>query len=242
MIYQISSRQNDKIKQLIKLYDSKERKIRKAFIVEGFHLFEMAKLSNSIIEIYTLNVIESLPENINQYIINEEILHKISKTKNTQGIVTVCKIKENEPIKSNKIIYLDDIADPGNMGTILRTALAFSYFDVIVSSNCVSIFNEKVIQASQGAIFKINVLNDDNNLIYKLKEEGYKIISTSLRDSIPLEKCPKFDKEILVFGNEARGVSNTILDNSDVKIRIEMDNIDSLNVGVASGIVLYHFK
>ncbi len=208
MIYQINSRQNDKIKQLIKLYDSKERKIRKAFIVEGFHLFEMAKLSNSIIEIYTLNVIESLPENINQYIINEEILHKISKTKNPQGIVTVCKIKENEPIKSNKIIYLDDIADPGNMGTILRTALAFSYFDVIVSSNCVSIFNEKVIQASQGAIFKINVLNDDNNLIYKLKEEGYKfkiqlvgdgpnydkIKNTIVASDIRLERLPVIPK------------------------------------------------
>ena len=241
MIEKITSRQNERIKDVIKLYDSKVRKEKGLFIVEGFHLLEMGLLSNSVKEIYTLKEIEGIKGNVKQYLITEEILQKISKNKNPQSVIAVCRIPEQKDRIDNHALYLDGISDPGNMGTILRTALAFDYKTVIVSKECVSIYNEKVIQASQGAIFNLNTVEDDNYLP-KLKENGYQIIATVLDNSVPLKSVNPKSKFVIVLGNEARGVSKPVQEISDLKVRIEMSGIDSLNVGVAAGIAMYELK
>lgn len=241
MIEKITSRQNERIKEVIKLYDSKVRKEKGLFIVEGFHLLEMGLLSNAVKEIYTLKEIEGIKGNVKQYQITEEILQKISKNKNPQSVIAVCKIPNSSDHIDNRALYLDGVSDPGNMGTILRTALAFDYKTVIVSKECVSIYNEKVIQASQGAIFNLNIVEDDNYLT-KLKDNGYQIISTVLEDSVPLKSVNPKSKFIIVLGNEARGISKEVQNISDIKVRIEMSGIDSLNVGVAAGIAMYELK
>lgn len=238
----ITSKENQKIKELIKLYDNKYRKEKSLFIVEGYHLLEMALSSNLVKEIYTLKEIEGIDESIPQYQINEDILKKISKSKSPQGVVAICHFKNEKPV-GKRLIYLDNIQDPGNLGTILRSALAFSYFDVVISSDSVSLYNEKAISASQGAIFKLNIILDkDTSYLNKLKEDGYQLISTALKDSKNINEIKLNDKYVLIFGNEGQGIRKEILDISNDKLKIDMDNIDSLNVGVAASILMYLLK
>lgn len=242
MIYQISSKQNDKIKEVLKLRKSSYQKEVGLFIVEGFHLIEMASNSNLLEAVYTLEEIKNIDVSIPQYIINKDILDKISNYKNSQGALGIVSIKNPQEVQSNLVLYLDDVQDPGNVGTILRTALAFNFLDVILSNNSCSVYNEKVIQASQGAIFDLNIQNGDSSLLKELKNKGYRVIATSLQSSIPLEKLKISEKIVLVLGNEAHGVSKEILDIADESIRIDIDKIDSLNVAIAGAISMYYIK
>lgn len=242
MIYQISSKQNDKIKEVLKLRKSSYQKEVGLFIVEGFHLIEMASNSNLLDAVYTLEEIKNIDASIPQYIINKDILDKISNYKNSQGALGIVRIKNHQEVQSNLVLYLDDVQDPGNVGTILRTALAFDFLDVILSNNSCSVYNEKVIQASQGAIFDLNIQNGDSSLLKELKNKGYRVIATSLQSSIPLEKLNISEKIVLVLGNEAHGVSKEILDIANESIRIDIDKIDSLNVAIAGAISMYYIK
>lgn len=237
MIKEIKSRQNEQIKEVAKLSNPSFRKEAKKFKVEGFHMFEMAKDSNQLLEVYTLKEIKGLDAKIPQFIVSEEVLEKISSTKAPQGIVSVCKFKEEKPIESDKVLYLDDISDPGNLGTILRTALAFGFNDVILSKNCCSIYNEKALQASQGAIFILNIVSDKN--LSGLKAKDYEIIATEIKGSISLEKVSPKSKFVLVLGNEAHGVSEQVLKQADKRVRIDIKNIESLNVAIAGAIAMF---
>lgn len=239
MIKYISSRQNALIKEVAKLRQNSERTKRGLFLVEGYHLFEMAKLNNMIKAVFLLKEDKSLPENIDQYIITKEILLKLTSTMCPQEIVTLCTMKEEREIKTNRVVYLDDVSDPGNVGTILRNALAFSYFDVILGNKCASVYNEKVIQASQGAIFSLNIVKGEIATLKKLQQNGYQLYATSLKDAIPIGSVNASDKHVLIMGNEARGVDENILELASEKLYIPMNNIDSLNVGVACGIAMY---
>jgi len=240
MIKEIKSRQNELVKEAAKLSDAKARKQQKLFKVEGFHMLEMAKEANLIHLVFTLKEIKDLESKIPQYLVSEEVLEKLSSTKTPQGVVCVCHLLNEKPIKSDKVLYLDDVSDPGNLGTILRTALAFGYNDVILSKNCCSIYNEKTLQASQGAIFKLNIVTDLDLL--KLKADGYQILATEIKGSISLEEVSKPEKLVLVLGNEAHGVSEAILKLADKRIRIDIENIDSLNVAIAGAIAMFKFK
>lgn len=240
MIKEIKSRQNELVKEVAKLSDAKARKQQKLFKVEGFHMLEMAKEADLIHSVFTLKEIKNLNSNIPQYLVSEEVLEKLSSTKTPQGVVCVCHLLNEKPIKSDKVLYLDDVSDPGNLGTILRTALAFGYNDVILSKNCCSIYNEKTLQASQGAIFKLNIVADLD--LSKLKADGYQILATEIKGSLSLEKVSKPEKLVLVLGNEAHGVSEAILKLADKRIRIDIKNIDSLNVAIAGAIAMFKFK
>ena len=240
MIKEIRSRQNELVKEVAKLSDAKARKQQKLFKVEGFHMLEMAKEANLIHSVFTLKEIANLDSKIPQYLVSEEVLEKLSSTKTPQGVVCVCHLLNEKPIKSDKVLYLDDVSDPGNLGTILRTALAFGYDDVILSKNCCSIYNEKTLQASQGAIFKLNIVTDLD--LSKLKANGYQILATEIKGSISLEEVSKPEKLVLVLGNEAHGVSEAILKLADKRIRIDIKNIDSLNVAIAGAIAMFKFK
>ena len=240
MIYSISSKQNNKIKQLGKYKNNAFRSEKKEYLVEGFHLLKMGLEMNLIKEIYTLKEIENIPSSIDQYIVSEEILEKISSYKNNQGVIALCKMKECDDIKGDKVLYLDGVSDPGNMGTILRSALAFDYKDVILSSSCASIYNEKVLQSAQGAIFKLNILKDeDDRIIASLKEEGYAILATLIDGDIELKEYKERNKHVLILGNEAHGISEKIKNMADYKIRLDIKNIDSLNVAIAGALFMY---
>lgn len=241
MIQYITSKTNDRIKDIVKLRDNKTQKQEQCYLVEGFHMLEMALNYNVVLEVYTTKELK-IDDRITQFIITEEILDKISSSKNSQGVVCKCRMQSHSQTDLSKIIYLDDVNDPGNLGTILRTSLAFSFFNVWLSPNCVSPFNDKALAASQGAIFALNIERKSIIDLKKLKDNGYQIIATALENSVDIKKIEFKDKFVVVLGNEAHGVSKSIIDLADICTIIPIQNIESLNVGVAAGIIMYQMK
>ena len=242
MIIKITSKANSKIKDVVKLTKPSYQKEKGLFLAEGYHLFEMAKEEGLIDSVFTLKEVKGLDPLIPQYIIDEEILEKISSLTTPQGIITIVKLPKEKEISSRKILYLDDISDPGNMGTIFRTALAFGYDDIVITKGSVYPYSSKVIQASQGAIFKLNILTEDNYYLPRLKSLGYDVVVTYLKDAIDIETTPKFDKFVLVLGNEAHGVGEDVLSFATYKVKIDIKNIESLNVAIAGAIAMYTLK
>ena len=236
MIYKITSKDNAKVKHAYSLHQNKFRNEYQEFLVEGIKAIDLGLEKNLIKEVFTIKELNNIPNEIPQYVINDEILRKLSSATNPEGIVAVANIPEFKNEGFKKVVYLDQISDPGNLGTIIRTALAFNYDAVILSKNTVSPYNEKAIAASKGAIFKIPVFFDELRTYF----DHQKIIVTTLdNDSVSLKSINKPKKFIVVLGNEANGVSSKIVEKAHIKIKIDMDNIDSLNVAVAGGIVLY---
>lgn len=239
MISQITSRTNQKVVHASKLKNSKEIKETHEFLIEGRKSLELALKANLVKEVFTLKELD-IDESISQYIVSEDIIDKISFNQNPEGIVGVCHtLKESVPSKMDKVVYLDNIQDPGNMGTIIRTALALNYDAIILSKNCVSIYNPKVVSATKGAMFLIPILSGD---IEKYKKDHIVVTSTLNGQSIPLDELNRPSSFILVLGNEAHGVSEETIGKSDIFVKIPIENIDSLNVAIAGAILMYHLK
>ena len=237
----IESKNNEKIKYYRKLRDKKYILKEKKYIVEGYHLVEEAIKKGVALEIILLSGKE-YKTNLNTIYVSEEVLKSISLLETPQSIMAVVKLEKND-ILGNKIVILDNVSDPGNVGTIIRNSVAFDIDSIIFTNNSVSPYNDKVIRASQGMIFHINIIEDSiENIFNKLKEEKIKIYVTSLSGK-DLKNIVKENKYVVVFGNEGSGVSNYSLKNADENIKIEMnESCESLNVGVSSGIILYEFK
>ena len=236
----ITSKSNSKIKFVTYLKTTKGRKENHMFVCEGSKALEMALRTDLVTDVFSLKPIGNLPDTINQYLVNEEVLNKLSSSLNPEGVVFVSEIKE-KPFDNNfnKIIYLDDIQDPGNMGTIIRTALAFGFDAVVASENSVDFYNEKVIAASKGSIFMMPLFVGDIDNFSKDK----KVVVSALEDNaIELESVKPVDKIVLVLGNEAHGVNKKILEKADIVTKIAIKNIDSLNVAVAGAILMHHFQ
>ena len=238
MINTITSKDNGRVKAALKLKESKYRKESGLFLAEGFKALEMALKNHQVVEVFSLEWIE-LPEDVNLYLVSESILNKLSNSVNPEGVVFVAKMRLIENRDFNRILYLDHISDPGNMGTLIRTALAFNYEAVVLSKECVSAYNDKVIAASKGAIFEIPVYEDE---LKHYKGTHHIYVSTLAKDSIPLEEVKLKDKFVLVLGNESHGVSKDVLSLADSKVIIPIQNIDSLNVALAGAILMYKIK
>lgn len=240
MIQYITSKANAKIKDLLTLKDAKVRKERGLFLVEGFHLLDMALDADQVELIITDKVIEGIPEHIDQLIVTHEVIKKFSSQVTPQGVIVVCKLKERQVTCGERILYLDGVSDPGNLGTILRTAVSFGFNDVILSKGCCSPYNEKVLASSQGAIFNLQIQESDISFLQSMKQKGYQVLVTYLHGGKPLDQVKINKKVILVIGNESHGVSDESLSLADNKIFIPMKVMESLNVGVATGIICYY--
>ncbi len=241
----INSKNNPLIVNLNKLKDKKNRNIEHKFIIEGLHLVKEAYNDKCLLMVLSTDE-ELLKEfKVETILVNDEIIKKLSNTLNPQKIVGIAELKEQELTNDEKrIVLLDDIQDPGNMGTIIRTAAALGYDAVISSLNSVDYYNDKVIRSSQGAIFKIKILNNDLiTSINQLKKLSFHLYGTSLKANILIENITKNEKLAVIFGNEAHGVSKDILDMCDELFKIEMkNNVESLNVAVTSAIILYELS
>ena len=184
----IKSLQNELIKEFAKLKEKKYRDEMGMFIVEGDHLVRMAKEADCLM---TLLVAEEDLENYldiineeNTIIVTESIINKLSFTKNPQNVIGIAKQNTYDKKDVNKVVVLDGLQDPGNVGTLIRSALAFNYDKVYINEGSVDVYNEKVVRASQGAIFKINVVKKELNQIYRiLKMNDFQIIVTSLTNN-----------------------------------------------------------
>lgn len=239
---EILSKNNQKIKDACALKMKKVRQEKGLFLMEGIKNLDIALKYGNVKQIFTSIGLPKLKQDIECYKVSDEILNKLSSSNNPEGIVFVCEMpKRKKEVKDyHKIVYLDQINDPGNLGTILRTAVAFNYDAVILSKGSVDIYNEKTIAASKGAIFMIDAYYDDlANYINDRKV----IVSLLDEKAIPLKELPHFSDFVIVLGNESHGVSSEIIKKADFLTKIEMnDEIDSLNVAVAGAILLNHLK
>lgn len=232
----ITSVNNNKIKEICKLKDKKYRKEVGLFLVEGLHLVEEAYKRNLLCEVYSLYETSYS----NSTIVSLNVMKKLSFLETPPSIIGVCKfIKEREI--GNKILILDNIQDPGNLGTIIRSSVAFGVDTLVLSKDTVDIYNPKVIRATQGMLFNINIITCDLvNFINDLKSKNYKVYSTNVEDGIEVKNLVICEKYAIIMGNEGNGVSKKLQDISDGNIYIKMNpSCESLNVGVATSIILY---
>lgn len=245
----IQSIQNETIKNIDRLKDKKTRNVKKQFIVEGYHLIEEAYNHNQLVSVFSTNE-ENFKKfiNVDHYLVTEQIIKKLSTTVNPQNIIGVVNMPHMKPLNLSdnkiKIVLLDSINDPGNLGSIVRTAAALGYDGIYMSQDTVDIYNEKTLRATQGAIFKIPFFYTHlEDVISTLKENDIKCFGTHLKKSVNLENVNKTKKFAVCFGNEARGMCDKITELMDQNLKIEMsNNVESLNVLSASSIVMYYLK
>ena len=233
----IGSPDNPKVKSLVRLKDGKGA----LFLVEGKHLVEEAHRHGSLLEIYS--TYEPPYPETKRTLLSERAYKKVTSLVHPEGILGVCERKKEVPFSSGRVLVLDGVGDPGNLGTILRTALAFSYFDVVFLPGTATPYSSKALMASQGAIFQLSL----HFLMRKeaadaLKKDGYFLLASDLSSSLPPSSFLLKEKLALVLGSESHGISDEIRSLSDARVRIEMGNIDSLNVGVAGGILMYELR
>ena len=239
---EINSKNNQKIKDACALKMKKTRLEKGLFLMEGIKNLDLALKYGSVKQIFTSIGLPKLKQDIECYKVNDEVLRKLSSLENPEGVVFVCETLKPRKDKKDyhKIVYLDQVNDPGNLGTILRSAVAFDYDAVILSKGSVDLYNEKVIAASKGAIFLIDAFYDE---LDDYSNDHQIIVSALEETAIPLNQSVKPKDFILVLGNESHGVSSAIIKKAEQIVKIEMnDVIDSLNVGVAAGILMYYFK
>ena len=228
----ITSLTNEKIKEYSKLNQSKYREEKGMFIVEGPHLVDEADKLGLLVEVITTD------PNVKGTLVNDAVMKKLSNTVHPVKVLGICKfIKKNE--LTSKVLVLDTISDPTNLGTLLRSAVAFGFDTVFLSNGSVDCYNDKVIRGSQGAIFKINILKGDLiSFLAKIKKT-HQILGTNVRvgkDVTTVELKPKL---ALILGNEARGMCEEANNFTDENLFIKMHNTESLNVSVAGSILMY---
>ena len=239
---EILSKNNQKIKEACALKMKKVRQEKGLFLMEGIKNLDLALSYGNVKQIFTSIGLPKLKKDIECYKVNDEILRKLASSENPEGVVFVaeCLKPKKEKVEYRKIVYLDQINDPGNLGTILRSAVAFNYDAVILSKGSVDLYNEKAIAASKGAIFLIDAFIDE---IDPYLDNHEIIVSTLDEKSIPLNECQKPSDLVLVLGNESHGVSSEIINKANQLVKIEMnDVIDSLNVAMAGAILMNYFK
>jgi len=237
----INSKNNEKIKELSKLKIKKFRDVENKYLVEGKHLVEEAFKANLLLEVLTIE--DRIIFNVETTIISIDAMKKISSTDTVPSMIGVVKKSESNKIIGDKILLLDNIQDPGNLGTIIRSSRAFNISTIILGNNCVDLYNPKVIRSTQGMIFNMNiVIGDIISSLHIIRKENIKVYGTDVISGILPSSLSREEKErfALVVGNEGNGISQEVYDLCDKMLYIKMENdVESLNVGVATSIILY---
>lgn len=253
----ITSKDNENIKSIKKLKEKKYREQKNCYIVEGIKIVteainEKSKIQKLVIceELLNKNSInKSFLSEIKNYAclyVSESVFKNISDVSNPQGVLAIIEKnnnKNNIDYNQDFIVILDDVQDPGNIGTILRTVDSVGITQIIMSSNCGDVYNPKVVRSTMGAIFRVKVIRTDSivNTIEEIQNNKFKVIATDLNTNKDIYSID-YKKTAIVIGNEANGVSKEVLDKVDEKIMIPMlGKTESLNASVATGIILYEY-
>ena len=237
----ITSTNNNTIKTLIKLKQKKYRNQFGYYLIEGEHLVNIALKANQVECIITTKPLKSDLEVIE---VSEEVMAKLAFTKSPSNIMAKCKIdSNNELMMKKRYLILDDLQDPGNIGTLIRSALAFGIDQVILSKNCVDLYNDKLLRAMQGANFHISCIYGDlTEIIEKLQANGVVVVGSALENGQDISLIEKTEKMAFIVGNEGNGMNQNILDKCDYIGYIPIQTIESLNVAIAGSILMYHFS
>ena len=257
----ISSKDNEIVKSVKKLKEKKYRDLENAYIVEGIKMVKEAILEKaSIRQIIICDDCEksdSIPKELMYEIakyectyVTSKIFKYISEVQTPQGVLAVVEKNNNGTngetdinYEEDIIVALDDIQDPGNLGTILRTVDSVGLTQILVSKGTADCYNPKVVRSSMGAIYRVKVIECEDLLetLKEVKKNKFKVLVTSLGDSKNIYDM-KYNKKVLVIGNEANGVEERIMNIADEKIKIPMlGRTESLNAAVATGIILYEY-
>lgn len=238
MLY--TSTENKKIKDIKKLNNRKYRNKTNLFLVEGEHLVLEAYKKGYLKELI-LEQNELFPLDVDTMYVSNNVLNYISDLETPQNVMGICTKKCDNESLGDRIVILDGIQDPGNLGTIIRSAVAFNVSTIILGKDCVDLYNSKVIRASQGMIFHLNIIEEDlYEIIPKLSNLNYKILGTKVTHGKSLKNIEKINKFAIIMGNEGNGVKEEILEMCDEYLYIDMNSAcESLNVGVATSIILY---
>ena len=250
----ITSKDNEQIKQIRKLKDKKYRDEMGIYIVEGIKTVNEAIAEEA--DIQTIVICDDSNEQgelkqrmlyevakYNIIYVNEKVFEFISEVMHPQGILAVIKKKEECKIdyKEDLIVVLDNIQDPGNLGTIIRTVDSIGLKQIVLSKGTVDPYSPKVVRSTMSGIFRVNAVEVEDiiHTLKEMKKHGFKIVATSLETEKSIYDI-SYNKTVVVIGNEANGVSKEVLDLADEKVKIPMlGRTESLNASVATGIVLY---
>lgn len=240
----IISLENEKVKKMVKLKEKKYRDSYQEFIVEGEHLIIEANRSGLLEEVY-LEEGREFSISVPITYVTKEVLAKISTLDTPSYIIGICKRKEQIAPCGTHLLLLDRIQDPGNLGTIIRSSLAFGVDTIILSEDSVDFYHTKVIRATQGMGFHINIINRNlKEVIEECKKKGIPVYGTKVEGGEDIRNLKETDKEkyALVMGNEGQGVRSEILALCDRYLSITMnEKVESLNVSIATSILLYEF-
>ena len=240
----ITSLDNSKIKYYKSLQKKKNRDLNNEFIVEGEHLVLEAYKHGFLKEILLCEE-ELMPLDVPKIVVTYDVLKKISSAETPQKIMGVCRKMDDTTIGS-RILVLDEVQDPGNLGTIIRSAVAFDIDTIILGDGCVDLYNPKVIRSTQGMLFHIPIFSFPiDKLIPILKGLEVPIFATRVEYGVEVETLNEEEKArfALIVGNEGNGVNPLYLEKSDKNIYIPMNGqVESLNVAVATSIILYEMR
>lgn len=240
----ISSKTNKYVKELSQLNSKRQISEKGLYLIEGRNLIEEAIEAGVVVELLVTDMnMFSEHIHIEKVQVSEEVINRLSRNNSNRGAIAVCKY---EPLAVNlklvnKIVVLENINNPGNLGTIIRAALAFGFDAVVTLGDSVFVYNDKVIKAAQGALFKMpimqkkefNGLEEFKPLRFVLSDEAIKLEQTEVPEG----------KYALVFGNEANGISEDLLNKWKGKdIMIDIKKVESLNLAMAAGIAMHKFK
>ena len=233
----ITSVNNDRVKELVKLKEKKYRDINGVFFVEGEDIVLEAYKNSLIKELYVLDG-EEIAIDMPITYVSRDIMKKISDMESISKCYAVC-YKKKEQFVGNRMVILDGVQDPGNLGSIIRSSVAFNFDTVVLSRDTVDLYNPKVIRSTKGMLFNVNIITRDlEEFISSL--DDYVIYGTDVVNGENIRSIKTSKKIGLVIGNEGRGISDSIKNLCSKFIYIDMNNkCESLNASVAASILMY---
>lgn len=253
----ISSKDNEFIKHVKKLKDKKYRDLSNEYVIEGIKLVGEAIQENAKIKQIVIceecEKTESISKELMYEIAKEECIYVtekvfkyISEVSTPQGILAIIEKNNTEKeidYSQDIIVALDDVQDPGNLGTILRTVDSIGLNQILVSKGTADVYNPKVVRSTMGAIFRVKIIEceDLEKTLKEVKKHKFKVVVSSLQTENSIYDID-YKKKVIIIGNEANGVKQHIQEMSDEKIKIPMlGKTESLNASVATGIILYEY-
>ncbi len=241
----ISSVNNEYIKQLGKLKQKKYREETKTFLAEGEHLVEEAIKNNLALEVFCLDETKVPHTNAKVTLVSKPVLEKLTFSKTPQSMVALCKYHQAsiDLNQAKRLFILDGLQDPGNIGTIIRTSLAFGFDGVILSDDSVDLYHDKLLRSCQGANFYLPIIQTNiYDYIQMIQKQSFEVYATSLRNAKDITEIKATKKMAFVLGNEGNGVKNSTIDICNGAIYIPISKAESLNVAIAGGVVAFQFR